>query len=306
MHPKPFSRRDLGKLALAALPLSKVKAARVTSSTLSGVKIGVITGSFRGQLPPVPGADSLDTLIAAMSAIGLSHVELDPSYIKPGPPARSEPGRGRQNPDANDDWYVKAPLDYFKEVRKRLDDAGIDLICYNLPGLRGSDAQLNRTFEIAHTLGVETVSSVFSLKQAEILVPYAEKHKLLVALHNHDQVNDSYEISTPATFREGMAMSKYFRVNLDTGHFRAAGCDPIAYIKENHAVITHLHLKDRQKDHGPNRPWGQGDTPLKEVLLLLRDTKYPIPAAIEYEYRGPGTPVDEVKNCFQYCKQCLA
>src|SRR5580704_13041515 len=84
MHPKPFSRRDLGKLALAALPLSKVKAARVTSSTLSGVKIGVITGSFRRQLPPIAGADNLDTLIAAMSSIGLSHVELDPSYIKPG------------------------------------------------------------------------------------------------------------------------------------------------------------------------------------------------------------------------------
>jgi sugar phosphate isomerase/epimerase len=300
-----YSRRELGKLALGYWPLSMAMAQRVPSSTLHGVKIGVITGSFRGQLPAPPGADTLDTLISAMRTIGLNHVELDPSYIKPGPPPPAPPGKGRQNPDPKDDWFVKAPLAYFQQVRRRLDDAGIELICYNLPGLRGTDAEINRTFEIAHVLGVNLVSALFGLKQAQVLAPYADKHKMLVALHNHDDADDPDDISTPATFREGMAMSKYFRVNLDVGHFRAAGCNAVAYIKANHAVITHVHLKDRQKDHGPNQPWGHGDTPLCEVLSLLRDAKYPIPAAIEYEYSGPGNVIEEVKKCFEYCQRCL-
>ena len=74
---------------------------------------------------------------------------------------------------------------------------------------------------------------------------------------------------------------------------------------KNHENIVLLHLKDRKKDEGPNTPWGDGDTPIKQVLLLLKEKKWPIPAFIEYEYKGTGTSPEEVKKCFDYCKQML-
>ena len=40
------------------------------------------------------------------------------------------------------------------------------------------------------------------------------------------------------------------------------------------------------------------------VLGLLREKKYPIPANIEYEYKGQDT-VAEVRKCFEYCKSAL-
>ena len=83
-------------------------------------------------------------------------------------------------------------------------------------------------------------------------------------------------------------MSQYFKVNLDIGHFTAANYDAVAYIREHHAKITNLHLKDRKKNQGDNVPWGQGDTPIREVLQLLKRERWPIPADIEYEYRGAG------------------
>jgi hypothetical protein len=66
-------------------------------------------------------------------------------------------------------------------------------------------------------------------------------------------------------------------------------------------------LKDRKKEHGPNVPWGTGDTPIKEVLLLLSKERYPIPANIELEYPIPAgsDPVAEVGKCYQYAKGCL-
>jgi sugar phosphate isomerase/epimerase len=103
-----------------------------------------------------------------------------------------------------------------------------------------------------------------------------------------------------------MKMSKYFKVNLDVGHFTAANYDAVAYIREHHADITNLHLKDRKKNQGDNLPWGQGETPIREVLQLLKKEKWPIPADVEYEYRGEGTSPQEVKKCLEYAKQALA
>ena len=67
-----------------------------------------------------------------------------------------------------------------------------------------------------------------------------------------------------------MALSKYFKVNLDIGHFTAANYDPVAYMRDHHASITNLHLKDRRKDQGDNTPWGTGDTRIREVLALMK------------------------------------
>ena len=93
-------------------------------------------------------------------------------------------------------------------------------------------------------------------------------------------------------------------MNLDIGHFTAANFDPIPYIKEHHARITNIHLKDRKKNQGDNMPWGQGETPIKEVLQLLKQNHYGFPANIEFEY--PGDPLVEVPKCLDYCKQALS
>jgi len=66
-----------------------------------------------------------------------------------------------------------------------------------------------------------------------------------------------------------------------------------------------LHIKDRKKNHGANLPLGEGDTPIKEVLLTLKEHRWAIPANIEYEYKGADTLV-EVKKCYEYCKAALA
>ena len=100
-------------------------------------------------------------------------------------------------------------------------------------------------------------------------------------------------------------MSKYAKVNLDIGHYTAANQDPIAYIEQHHDRISHLHMKDRKKNDGMNMPWGEGDTPIKQVLLLLKEKKYDLPALVEYEYRGTSDSVTEVKKCFEYCKEAL-
>jgi sugar phosphate isomerase/epimerase len=105
-----------------------------------------------------------------------------------------------------------------------------------------------------------------------------------------------------------MAYGKYNGINLDIGHFTAAGYDAVDFIQKYHDKITNLHIKDRKKDHGPNVEWGKGDTPLKEVLLLCKKNKYPFPANIEREYPIPegSNLIAEFKKCLAYAKNILS
>ena len=127
-----------------------------------------------------------------------------------------------------------------------------------------------------------------TLDVAKRLAPMADKHKIIVGMHGHSNVTDPNEFATPESFAAAMKMSKYFKVNLDIGHFTAANYDPVAYIREHHANITNLHLKDRKKNQGDNVPWGQGDTPIREVLQLLKRERWPIPRRHRVRVSRPG------------------
>ncbi len=124
-------------------------------------------------------------------------------------------------------------------------------------------------------------------------------------MHNHSRVDDPDEFATPASFATALAMSPLFRVNLDIGHFTAANFDALAFLREHHDRVTNLHVKDRKRNQGDNVPWGQGDTPIREVLTWLRQRKSPIRAYVEYEYEGARGAVEEVKACVEYARRIL-
>jgi sugar phosphate isomerase/epimerase len=100
-------------------------------------------------------------------------------------------------------------------------------------------------------------------------------------------------------------LSNQFKIAFDIGNFTAANRESVAYIQENHAAISHLLIKDRTRDAGANEEFGNGDTPIKPVLRLLRDKHYGIPVFVQYEYLGIGTPEQEVSKCLAYVKAGL-
>jgi sugar phosphate isomerase/epimerase len=326
-----FSRRDFGKIVLAATPaglaLSKGK------STVDGVRLGVCTYSFR-ELPRSNG-DALGPVIKALKDCNADIVELfspqlEPENVMlsqlmreattPGPDGKlptiekltAKYRAAMSSPEAKKyreelrQWRITTPMDHFKSVRKRFDDAGIEIYAYTLNFSQDfSDEELEKCFEQAKALGVKAIASSTQVSLLPRLKPLAEKHHVYVAVHGHSDTKHPNEFSSPETFQRALDMSDWFRVNLDIGHFSAAGFDPVAYITEHHDRITHLHVKDRKKNDGPNAPFGSGDTPIKAVLALLKEKKYPIPALVEYEYKGTGTPVEEVQKCLAYMKRAL-
>ena len=132
-----------------------------------------------------------------------------------------------------------------------------------------------------------------------------------------DGTSTTHRLVTPETYEKLLSMSPYFCVNLDVGHFTAAGFDSVAFITKHHDRISDIHLKDKKRARSlggavttnalNNFPWGQGDTPIREVLQLLKKNKYDIPVQIEYEYgcRTTADAVTEVGRCYAYVRNCL-
>jgi sugar phosphate isomerase/epimerase len=317
--PRPlYSRRDFGKLAIAGLAVPSFLASRLFAapSRINGVQVGAITYSFRS-------ISDANAIIKAMVQIGLGEAELMSNHAEAlagapsGRAAGPGPGRGRaMTPEqqaaqqaAQEElrkWRLATSPATFKAVSKKFADNGIEiaLLCYNM-GRNIADDEIEYAFQMAKALGAKAISTTTQVSVSRRVAPFADKHKMMVGYHGHSNVTDPDEVATPESFATAMSYSKFHGANLDIGHFTAANFDAVAYIQANHARITNLHLKDRKKNQGPNVPWGQGDTPIKEVLQLLKQKKWDIPANIEYEYQGQDT-VAEVAKCYQYCREALA
>ena len=319
-----YTRRDVGKIALAGLPLASAFGAAKINSTFGGVRIGAISYSFN-RIASDPMA-----VVKAYAEIGLGEVELMSNHCEAlaGAPGQAAtpgggPGRGggRAQPtpeqqaaaqaqrDATAKWRAATTPATWKAVTKKFNDAGVQvtLLCYNMQDSMKDD-DIEYGFQMAKGLGAKGITTSTTVSMSKRIAPYADKHKLLVGYHGHDQTSDPNQFATLESYKVGLSYGKFNGINLDIGHFTAANYDAVAYIKEHHDKITNLHIKDRKKDHGPNVPWGQGDTPLGDILHLLRANKYPFPANIELEYPIPegSSSVAEVAKCVDYCKRVLA
>ncbi len=274
------------------------------NSVISGVRIGCITYSYRDS------AKTAEQTLKALLEDGLSETELMDT------PIRAYTGIGGENkkgpkgeflaPKLSDEAMAKvreAELAKCVELRKMYNDAGVNIHIHKTP-FGSSDADIEFNFQIAKALGCKAITTERNDKLAKKLAPFAEKHKIYVAFHNH--TNNVPKIDEPDPLFE---ISPYIAFNLDIGHYVAGtkGKSPIPVIEKYHERIISLHLKDRTAD-GANLPWGQGQTPIKEVLQLLKKEQWPIYGDIELEYAIPkgSTSVAEVAKCVQYCREALA
>jgi len=214
------------------------------------------------------------------------------------------------------DWRLSVTMDKYKAFRKMYNDAGVSIYAFKLPPtVNMSDQEYEYIWNVGETLGANRITMELPTDDALLqrVGEYATKRKLRIAFHTHGQGGDS-------GFDKALGGSDWTALNLDVGHYYGVnGKSPVPVVEKYHARIASLHLKDRKGPNsaaenqgpgggGPNMPWGQGETPLTEVLQLMKKNQYKFPASIEYEYNTPESSdvVTEVKKCVEYCKHALA
>jgi hypothetical protein len=333
-----YTRRQFGKLAATTLPLAAMAAshpqvlfaAEKPDSVFGGVQIGVIIPYSYHNLP-----DDAKSLLSYMVRDGISATEShDTPLIEflgaPKAPAQQRAAGARPaslgpavgearrprvvNPEQKayaevlNKWRLATPPSKFEGVRKMYNDAGVSFYAFKQSLTNDmSDELYDWTFNVVKVLGATQLTMEMPDGDSALTArigKFALKHKTMVGYHAHLQ-------ATPTTWDEAVSQSPYNGINIDIGHYTAAGNpDAVAFVQKHHARITSIHLKDRKskENGGENMPWGQGDTPIKGVLALMKKEKYKFPATIELEYAPPtGSDSEkEVVKCLAYAKAALA
>ena len=298
------TRRDFVKIALAALP---ARLLAKPDSKFGGVQIGINAPySFRG----LPGG--ADDILKHLTQVGLSAVELRSQPVEAyfGAPVLSGRRPAADSAQALEKWRLSAPMERFKEFRKKYEEAGVAIEIVKFDGVDSMTGEVvDYAFGLAKALGARAISCEIPVSRTRWLGEFAARHRMMVGYHGHADVKNPEAFASPESWERSMSYSNYNGINLDIGHFLAGNnVSPIPFIRKHADRITHLHLKDRKLNNGPNRPWGEGDTPIREVLQLMKKEKYPFQAAIEFEYPAPeGSDVlREIAKCVEFCKVALS
>jgi sugar phosphate isomerase/epimerase len=295
------------------------------NSMVNGVQIGAITYSFRS----LPGSPQevlkycVDSGISAIELMGEPAEEfagapenpvdfrsffVDGKRRRPTDEERAQMKAHAENLAA---WRATVSMKAFKKMGKMYKKAGVKIYAFKprALGADNTDSEISYAMRAAKALGATSVTVELPRDSAQTLRlgKLGEQHGVYVGYHAHLQATDTL-------WDEALAQSPYNSMNLDCGHYIAAGGENtteslLNLIEAKHGRITSMHMKDRKNkaNGGENMPWGEGNTPIKEILTLVRDKKYNIPCTIELEYPVPETSdaMKEVGRCFEFAKKQL-
>ncbi|MEK9852939.1 MAG: TIM barrel protein [Flavobacteriaceae bacterium] len=202
-------------------------------------------------------------------------------------------------------WRKTVDLKKFEALKALYDEAGISIYAFkpSVFGKNNTDDDIRYGMRAAKALGASHVTLEHPEDDAHTarLAKIAEEEGVLIGYHGHEQ-------QTPTLWDTALSQSDANRMNLDFGHYIAAENEnPLEIIKTKSDKIVSMHLKDRQKksNGGGNLVWGSGDTPIVDVIKLIKENGYTFPVTIELEYDIPegSDAVQEVKKCLAYIEQ---
>jgi len=268
---------------------------------VNGIDISVVTYSFN------PGIEDMNIIIQNCLDSGSDNLELMGNHVE------TTMGMPRSR-RSHAEWRSNVSMKDFKNVKKQFKNQGINIFAYKpyCMAPNNSDSEIEYAMKATKALGADYLTAELTTKEnTKRISQFAEKHNVNIGYHAHLQASDT-------AWDFALDNSKKNFINLDVGHYIAARKENtkenlLNFILKNHSRICSLHLKDRQAAKplnlgaSDNQIWGKGDTPIIEVLQLVRDNSFKFTSSVELEYRIPdgSNRVNEVIRCYEYCNQAL-
>jgi hypothetical protein len=286
------------------------------NSKVHGVQLGCTTYSY-GRMP-----HKVDDVIQYLLLAGINSIELrNVAEEDLGVPQIPQRPRGEMTEKDKEDfaksqnearekqkqWRLSMPMERYTEMRKKFNSAGIKVHIVKFVPSSWADEEIDYAYNAAKVLGTIGITDEYSEMAIQRLGKFAEKHHSLAMYHTHQQ---------PA--EPGFSFDSIFKyspanyLNLDAGHyFGATGLHPNDVIIKYHDKMRSIHIKDKtgpkSNPAGANMPFGKGETPIADILLLLKKEKWPIEVDVELEYTIPegSDAAKEVAKSIEYMRNIL-
>lgn len=305
--------------AFAIIPINSLsipKKNKKPNSKVAGVQLGCTTYSYRNM------PHKVDDVIQYLLLAGINSIELrsvaEEDLGLPQMPQRSRGSLSDQEKadfaKANDaaretlrQWRLNMPMSRYEDMRRKFNKAGIEVHIAKLAPSSWTDEEIDYAYNAAKALGSIGITDEYSVAAAARLGKFAEKHHSLAMYHLHGQAAEP-----GFSFDDVIKDSPANMINLDAGHYwGATGKHPNDVIIKYHTRMRSIHIKDKTSPTstppGANMPFGKGETPIKDILQLLKKEKWPIEVDVELEYNIPADsdPAKEVVKCIDYLRSQL-
>ncbi|MCX6910471.1 MAG: ThuA domain-containing protein [Verrucomicrobia bacterium] len=192
--------------------------------------------------------------------------------------------------------------DELRQIRLKLDAAGVRLLTYYIHTIPGDEAGCRRVFEFGRKIGIETFMSEPSPDALDTIEKFADAYDVNVAIHNHDRKASPQYWQPEGVLKACEGRTKRLGACADLGYWMRAGIDPLEALRKlkDRLITVQMHDLNELTAEGHDMPWGTGVGKTEEFLremhrLGIKPTMF----GLEYSHNWLGS-MPEIARCVEF------
>jgi type 1 glutamine amidotransferase/sugar phosphate isomerase/epimerase len=192
--------------------------------------------------------------------------------------------------------------DDIKQVRLKLDSAGVRLLTYYFHQIQGDQAGCRKVFEFARKIGIETFISEPAPEAMDTIEKFCDEYDINLAIHNHDQKASPQYWHPEGVLKVCQGRSKRIGACGDIGYWMRSGIDPITAVStlKDRLITIQMHDLHELSPEGHDVPWGSGLGRTAQFIeqlyhLRIRPTMF----GLEYSYDWFDS-MPEIAECIEF------
>ena len=192
--------------------------------------------------------------------------------------------------------------DELRQIRFKLDAAGVRLLTYYIQDIPGDDAGCRKVFEFGRKIGIKTFMSEPKPEALGTVGKFCDAYQINVALHNHDRKASPVYWEPAGIMKACEGRTRRLGACADLGYWMRSGIDPIDAVRQlkSRLITVQIHDLNNRTPDGHDVPWGTGagktEAFLREVHRLgLRPTMF----GLEYSYNWLES-LPEIARCIEF------
>ncbi len=197
---------------------------------------------------------------------------------------------------------MKLTDDELKQIRLKLDSAGIRLLTYYFHSIPGDEAGCREVFEFGRKIGIETFMSEPLPEALDTIEKFCDDYEINVALHNHDRKASPQYWHPEGIMKACRGRSKRIGACGDMGYWIRSGIDPIKAVNtlKDRLITVQMHDLHELSPKGHDVSWGSGagrtEKFIKEIHRLgIKPTMF----GLEYSYNWFES-IPDIAKCIDF------